>query len=66
MKKNGFPHILETIKIDRQLHFQLQYNGNSIPLPPWFTQGRDTKINRIFRHIFEMLPAQFHIVYWIK
>ena len=23
-----------TIKIDRQLHVQLQFNGNSIPLPP--------------------------------
>ena len=46
-EKTEFPHILETIKIDRQLHVQLQYNGNPIPLPPWFTQGRDASVNRI-------------------
>ena len=46
-EKTEFPDILETIKIDRQLHVQLQYNGNPIPLPPWFTQGRDASVNRI-------------------
>ena len=64
-EETGFPHILETIKIDRQLHVQLQYNGNSIPLPPWFTQGRDAKIYRIrmlhnfpsyIRHVASSIP----------
>ena len=61
MKKTGFPHILETIKIDRELYVHLQYNGNSIPLLQWCTQGRELACFTIFCHIFKMLPAQFHI-----
>ena len=35
-EETQFPNILETIKVDRDLHVQLQYNGDQIPLPPWF------------------------------
>ena len=34
----GFPIILESIKIDKNLHVELQYNGHPLPLPPWFVQ----------------------------
>ena len=42
----GFPIILESIKIDKKLHVQLQYNGCPLPLPPWFIHGHNAKIIR--------------------
>ena len=45
-EETQFPNILETIKVDRDLHVQLQYNGDQIPLPPWFVQGRNGKLTR--------------------
>ena len=35
-EKTQFPKILESIKVDKQLHVQLQYNGDPVPLPTWF------------------------------
>ena len=35
----SFPKVFECIRIDRDLHVQLQFNGNPVPLPPWFIQG---------------------------
>ena len=43
----GFPHIFESIKVDKNLHVQLQYNGNPMPLPAWFTKGRDATLSRL-------------------
>ena len=38
-EETQFPNILETIKVNRELHVQLQYNGDQIPLPPWFVRS---------------------------
>ena len=43
---DGFPVILESVKIDRNLHVQLQYNGHPVPLPAWFTVGRNATLTR--------------------
>ena len=32
-KETRFPKILEPVKVDSDLHVQLQYNGISVPLP---------------------------------
>ena len=42
----SFPVILESIKIDKHLHVQLQYNGHAVPLPAWFTVGRNATLTR--------------------
>ena len=44
--ETSFPKVLEAIKVDRDLHVQLQFNGNPFPRPPWFTEGTDAKLNR--------------------
>ena len=46
-QETNFPNIFESIKVDSQLHVQLQYNGNTVPLPPWFVEGRNAKLTRI-------------------
>ena len=52
--------MLESIKIDSNLHVQLQYNGDPIPLPPWFVKGRDATLNR--RSQLLNLPAYIRSV----
>ena len=42
----GFPSIKEAIKIDSELHVQLQLNGSPVPLPAWFIDGRNAKLSR--------------------
>ena len=44
--KSGFPFVKQAIKIDRQMHVQLQLCGNSVPLPAWFVQGRNAQLTR--------------------
>lgn len=41
-----FPSVLESIRIDNDLHVQLQYNGIPLPLPPWFVNGRNALLNK--------------------
>ena len=41
-----FPRIFESIKIDSELHVQLQYNSIKVPLPDWFVVGKEAKLNR--------------------
>ena len=53
--ENGFPKICESIKVDKELHVQLQYNGDPVPLPPWFIKGRNAKLTRA--SMLENLPA---------
>ena len=36
-----FLKILESIKLDDNLHVKLQYNGMPLPLPQWFVQGHN-------------------------
>lgn len=50
-----FPSILETIKIDRELHVQLQYNGMPLPLPRWFVHGHNARLTKL--SMLENLPA---------
>ena len=51
MKKRNFSKILEAIKVDDELHVQLQYSGSLIPLPPWFISGHNAKLNRVIIHL---------------
>ena len=46
-KDTNFPKVFESIRIDEDLHVQLQYNGIRVPLPDWFVVGRNAKLNRI-------------------
>ena len=46
-ENTNFPNILESIKIDLDLHVQLQYNGNPLPLPRWFTHGHNAKLTKL-------------------
>ena len=44
--------ILESIRVDDDLHVQLQYNGMPLPLPQWFVQGHNagnTEKSKLFR-----------------
>ena len=43
----SFPKIFESIRIDTDLHVQLQYNGVKVPLPDWFVVGRNAKLKRL-------------------
>ena len=38
--------IFESIKVDQSLHVQLQFNGHPVPLPAWFTKGRNATLTR--------------------
>ena len=46
-EKSRFPWILEAIKVDSELHVELQYKNNCVPLPKWFTQGRNAKLTSL-------------------
>ena len=45
-ENTGFPKILESIKVDKNMHVQLQYNGYPLPLPPWFVRGSNACLKR--------------------
>ena len=42
-----FPTILESIRIEEDLHFQLQYNGIPFPLMSWFVNGHSAKLDKL-------------------
>ena len=46
-KETKFPKTLELIKVDSDLHVQLQYNGIQIPLPQWFVQGHNAQLKKV-------------------
>ena len=50
-----FPVVLESIRIDSDLHVQLQYNGIPLPLPPWFVNGLNAKLTKF--SMLENFPA---------
>ena len=54
---SGFPTICEVIEIDNSLHVELQYCNNPVPLPNWFSQGRNSKLIRF--SMLENLPIYF-------
>ena len=46
--------ILEFIRIDDDLHVQLQYSDMQLPLPQWFVQGHNagnTEKSKLFRKL---------------
>ena len=42
-----FPTILEFVRTDTALHVQLQYNGIPLPLPLWFVNGHNAKVDKL-------------------
>ena len=44
--KTKFPIILESIKIDNNLHVKLEYKGSPVPLPHWFIKGKNANLTR--------------------
>ena len=50
-----FPSIKECIRIDQNLHVQLQCNGNPIPLPQRFIHGNNAKLTKF--SILENFPT---------
>ena len=44
--KTKFPKILESIKVDDDLHVQLQSNGMPLPLPLWFVQCHNAALKK--------------------
>ena len=50
-----FSKIFESIKVDDDLHVQLQYNGMMLPLPQWFVQGHNATIKKV--SYLETFPA---------
>ena len=59
---DGFPVVLESIKVDSNLHVQLRYNGHPVPLPAFFTVGRNAKLTR-FSQLNEF-PNAIRIVFF--
>ena len=55
--KTQFPKILESIKVDKDLHVQLQYNGEPIPLPPWFIESRQCNARLTRVSMLDNLPS---------
>jgi len=54
-EKTGFPSVSAAILIDQSLHVKLQCNGRPVPLPKWFTSGRDAKLTQF--SMLENFPA---------
>ena len=40
----SFPKVFGSIRVDQEMHVQLQCNGNPLPLPLWFISGTDAKL----------------------
>ena len=56
-EQSKFSKILESIKVDISLHVQLQFNGNTVLLNPWFISGYQCidKLTRV--RMLENFPA---------
>ena len=59
-KETKFPKILESIKVDSDLHVQLQNNGIPVPLPQWFAQGHNARLKKV--SMLQKLPAHIRNV----
>ena len=60
---DGFPVIFESIKVDQSLHVQLQFNGHLVPLPAWFTKGRNATLTRFSQlNNFAIMDYSYNIV----
>ena len=56
----NFPKVHEAIKIDSELHVQLQYKGIPVPLPKFFVQGYCARMTRI--SMLENFPSEIRRV----
>ena len=62
--------IFESLKVDQSLHVQLQFNGHPVPLPAWFTKGRNATLTRFSQlnnfpnaiHCFAIMDYSYNIV----
>ena len=55
--------MLESIRVDDDLHVQLQYNGMPLPLTLWFVQGHNagnTEKIKLFRKLLSVYTKQHH------
>ena len=59
-EETKFPKILESIKVDSNLHVQLQYNGIPVPLPQWFVKGHNAQLKKV--STLNNLPAHIQNV----
>ena len=59
-EETKFPKILESIKVDSDLHVQLQYTEIPVPLPQWFVQGHNARLIKV--SMPENLPAHIRNV----
>ena len=60
---DGFPVIFESIKVDQSLHVQFQFNGHPVPLPAWFTKGRNATLTRFSQlNNFAIMDYSYNIV----
>ena len=41
------PKIHESIKVSKDMHVTLEYEGNPVPLPTWFVRGRDARFDNL-------------------
>ena len=46
-EETKFTIILESIKVDSDLHVQTQHNGTPVPLPQWFVQGHNAELKKV-------------------
>ena len=56
-KEAKLAKILESIRVDDDLHVQLQYNDMPLPLPQWFVQGHNagnTEKSKLFRKLLSV------------
>ena len=67
-EKTSFPKVLECIRVDKELHVQLQFSGNPLPLPCWFVRGTNAKLPRyvmlinLAPYILETFLNRIHIL----
>ena len=54
-EKTSFPKVLGCIRVDKELHVQLQFSGNPLPLPYWFVRGTNAKLSR-FGMLINLAP----------
>ena len=59
-EETKFPKILESIKVDSDLHVQLQYNGIPVPLPQRFVKGHNAQLKKV--SMLKNLPAHIRNV----
>ena len=56
-EESGFPSIREAIKVDKNLHVQLQLCSKPVPHPSWFITGRNGTLTRY--SMLENFPSYF-------